>query len=188
MAKALKLEYADPVSFFSADINPRIHSPEQIFALKKSIKKFGFLVPVLVDPNKKLIAGHARVMAAQELKMREIPFLSVSSLTEKEKKAFLLLENRLHEKSSWDWNLFSQEIQNLKEDFDLAEIGFDSDDFFVQEPSSNLEKESEDSSSEFEESAYDLQQFCLIVTLKNEKQQKKLFQKLMAEGYEVRFA
>lgn len=191
MKANLNLHYADPFSFSSAKINPRVHTPEQISSLKKSIKKFGFLVPVLVDEKKELIAGHARVMAAQDLNMKEIPFIFITSLTEKEKKAFLLLENRLHEKSSWDWDLFTQEIESIKSDFDLMEIGFDSGDFSPEEK--NLEFESENSDSESdshdgEENPYDLKQFCLIVTLKSESQQKKVFQKLMAEGYEVRFA
>lgn len=195
MKKKLQLHYADPFSFEKADINPRIHTPEQISSLQKSIKKFGFLVPVLVDKKKKLIAGHARVLAAQELQLESIPYLEVSNLSEKEKKAFLLLENRLHEKSSWDWELFSQEMRILQDDFDLQEIGFDRDDFSTILKNENLETENfeEDSeedqnSKEKEKNEYALDEYCLIVTLQSEAQQKKVFQRLLSEGLEVRFA
>src|ERR1700722_18646147 len=96
------------VSYHPADrvkldpTNPRRHSPHQIRQIARSIEAFGFNVPVLVDANLKVIAGHGRVLASRELGWREIPTICLEHLDDAQKCAFMIADNRLTEVSEWD--------------------------------------------------------------------------------------
>lgn len=99
--------------------NARIHSKKQIKTLVKSIKKFNFTNPILIDGNGMIIAGHCRYKAAQELKMETVPTISLEHLTPEEVKAYAIMDNRLGLDSEWDFEL-------LKDSFkELIDIGFD---------------------------------------------------------------
>jgi DNA modification methylase len=107
--------------------NPRKHSDRQIRALCKSIKAFGFAVPIAVDRNLQIIAGHARLEAARKLGITEIPVISLDHLSPAQVKAFMIADNRLCEISSWNDQLLAQQLQSLtllNLDFDLEATGF----------------------------------------------------------------
>jgi DNA modification methylase len=99
--------------------NARTHSPKQIKLIARSIERFGFNNPVLVDDDDKIIAGHGRVEAAKLLNMKTVPTVRLSHLSETEKKAYILADNRLAEKAGWDNDLLAIELQGL------VDIGFD---------------------------------------------------------------
>jgi DNA modification methylase len=99
--------------------NARTHSPKQIKQIARSIERFGFNNPVLVDDDDKIIAGHGRVEAAKLLNMKTVPTVRLSHLSETEKKAYILADNRLAEKAGWDNDLLAIELQGL------VDIGFD---------------------------------------------------------------
>ena len=82
--------------------NARTHSPKQIKQIARSIERFGFNNPVLVDDDDQIIAGHGRVEAAKLLNMKTVPTVRLSHLSEAEKKAYILADNRLAEKAGWD--------------------------------------------------------------------------------------
>lgn len=112
--------------------NARTHSPEQVAQIAASIKEFGFCNPVLIDKDSGIIAGHGRVMAAQKLGLEKIPTIELSHLTDTQRKAYILADNRLAEKSGWDDELLRLELGELQDlDFDLALIGFDDFDLTI---------------------------------------------------------
>jgi len=106
--------------------NARTHSEKQIDQIAKSIKRFGFTNPVLIDDEKSIIAGHGRVAAAKALGMTEVPCLRLSAMSTDEKRAYLIADNRLAEAAGWDRELLALELQDLIDiDFDVSVTGFD---------------------------------------------------------------
>ena len=103
--------------------NAKIHGPDQIKQLRRSLREFGFVSPVLIDENKNLIAGHGRVEAARAEGMTEVPYVTVSDLTEAQRRAYIIADNRLTEAGVWDagrLKLEMQELQALEFDTDLT--------------------------------------------------------------------
>jgi ParB-like chromosome segregation protein Spo0J len=91
--------------------NARIHSDEQIVQLQASIREFGFVQPILIDGRHNIIAGHGRVEAARREGMTEIPCVFVEHLTEAQRKAYIIADNRLAEMASWDHKLLEIELK-----------------------------------------------------------------------------
>lgn len=108
--------------------NTRTHSEAQVAQIAGSIREFGFTNPVLIDGENGIIAGHGRVMAAQKLNMTEVPCIRLSHLTETQKRAYIIADNKLALNAGWDEELLGLELADLREaDFDLGLIGFDAD-------------------------------------------------------------
>ncbi len=114
--------------------NARTHSPEQISKLRSSLREFGFINPVIIDKDFNIIAGHGRVLAAKAEGINEVPCVLVDYLTEVQKKAYIIADNRMAMDAGWDEELLKVELEALEgADFDLALTGFDEDeieDFF----------------------------------------------------------
>lgn len=105
--------------------NARVHSKAQIAQLRASLREFGFVTPVLIDFDNNIIAGHGRVEAARAEGMTEVPCVLVSSLTEVQRKAYVLADNRLSETAAWDEPLLRMELVGLEKlSFDTGIIGF----------------------------------------------------------------
>jgi len=108
--------------------NSRTHSPEQVQAVANSIKEFGFTNPVLIDANKTIIAGHGRVMAAQLLGLATVPCITLAHLTDAQRRAYVIADNKLAELSGWDAKLLAREVEDLMaEQFNMDLIGFSGD-------------------------------------------------------------
>ena len=106
--------------------NARTHSKDQINKLRSSLREFGFINPILIDKDYNIIAGHGRVMAAREEGIKEVPCVLVEHLTDAQKKAYILADNRLAMDAGWDDEMLVLELENLKElDFDMDLTGFD---------------------------------------------------------------
>ena len=106
--------------------NARTHSKEQILQLRASLREFGFVNPVIVDKDLNIIAGHGRIMAAKEEGITEIPCVFAEHLTEAQKRAYIIADNRLALNAGWDTEMLSVEIAELQgSDFDIALLGFD---------------------------------------------------------------
>ncbi|SHI17705.1 site-specific DNA-methyltransferase [Sporanaerobacter acetigenes] len=106
--------------------NARTHSKDQINKLRSSLREFGFINPILIDKDYNIIAGHGRVMAAREEGIKEVPCVLVEHLTEAQKKAYILADNRLAMDAGWDDEMLVLELENLKEmDFDMDLTGFE---------------------------------------------------------------
>lgn len=107
--------------------NARTHSDEQVAQIAGSIKEFGFNNPVLVDADNSVIAGHGRLMAARKLGLTEVPVVKLQHLTEFQRKAYVLADNRIALNSGWDTSMLTLELQDLKDEIDLSLLGFDAD-------------------------------------------------------------
>jgi DNA modification methylase len=106
--------------------NSRTHSEAQVSQIVGSIKEFGFTNPILVDEEGKIIAGHGRLMAAQKLSLKTVPCIRLSHLTEAQKKAYIIADNKLALNAGWDLDMLKVELQELGgEGFDLSLTGFD---------------------------------------------------------------
>lgn len=108
--------------------NPRIHSKTQIRRIAESISAFGFNVPVLVDANNGVIAGHGRLLAANELGWTEVPVIRLEHLSEAQARAFMIADNRLTEISAWDERLLAEQLKELSAmdlDFEIDATGFE---------------------------------------------------------------
>ena len=108
--------------------NARTHSPEQLTKLRSSLREFGFINPVIIDREFNIIAGHGRVMAAKEEHIAEVPCVFVDYLSEAQKKAYILADNRMALDAGWDEELLRVEIEALQgADFDVSLTGFGED-------------------------------------------------------------
>lgn len=106
--------------------NARTHSKEQILQLRASLREFGFVNPVIVDKDFNVIAGHGRIMAAKEEGITEVPCVFAEHLTEAQKRAYIIADNRLALNAGWDAEMLSVEIADLQgSDFDINLLGFD---------------------------------------------------------------
>ena len=108
--------------------NRRLHSRKQVRQIANSIKSFGFNVPVLIDAEKSVIAGHGRVLAAKELGWTEVPVIAIEHLDAAQRRAFAIADNRLTENSTWDDRLLAEllkELSVLDLSFDLEATGFE---------------------------------------------------------------
>jgi len=108
--------------------NSRTHSEEQVAQIAGSIQEFGFCNPVLIDAENSIIAGHGRVLAATRLKLETVPCIRLSHLTDAQKRAYVIADNRLALNAGWDLELLANELSDLHADeFDMSLLGFDPD-------------------------------------------------------------
>ena len=108
--------------------NSRKHSDEQVAQIAASITEFGWTNPILVDGDSGIIAGHGRLLAARKLKMDKIPVIELAHLSDAQKKALIIADNKLALNADWDYELLTLELKNLADDdFDLSVLGFDAD-------------------------------------------------------------
>ena len=122
--------------------NARTHSEEQVEKIANSIKEFGFINPILIDGNYGIIAGHGRVLGAKKLGMSEVPCLFIEDLTETQKRAYILADNKLALDAGWDDEILRKEIMELDAlDFDVSIAGFDVNDFDIDEASPEFQED-----------------------------------------------
>lgn len=134
MNAVTKLEMRPIAELIPYARNARLHSEEQILQLRASLREFGFVAPVLIDARGNILAGHGRLVAAKAEGMTEVPCVLVEHLTDIQRRAYILADNRLAEQSTWDDEMVSLELQALREagfDFDLT--GFDEGDIMVED-------------------------------------------------------
>lgn len=161
--------------------NSRTHSIEQIEQIAESIKEFGFTNPILIDENKEIIAGHGRLEAAKKLKLKEVPVIKLNNLSEIQKKAYVIADNKLALNAGWDEELLKSELEEIKNfNFDLDLIGFNEEEL-NELLNINLEVEELEDKKPKEQEYNEV--FNIIVKLENEQQQEELFNKLTEEGY-----
>ena len=106
--------------------NARTHNAQKINKLRSSLREFGFINPIIIDRDYGIIAGHGRILAAKEEGITEVPCVFVDYLTEAQKKAYILADNRMAMDAGWDEELLRVEIEALQgEAFDVSLTGFD---------------------------------------------------------------
>ena len=131
--------------------NSRTHSDAQVAQIAASIREFGWTNPVLIDGENGIIAGHGRLKAAMLLNMEEVPVIELSHLSETQKKAYIIADNKLAMNAGWDMELLKLEISELEDkDFNIDLLGFDPSELQLDEPDysvlddENIEKQLDD--------------------------------------------
>tara|TARA_B110000046_G_scaffold75627_1_gene83740 strand:+ start:2056 stop:2676 length:621 start_codon:yes stop_codon:yes gene_type:complete len=112
--------------------NSRTHSQAQVTQVAASIKEFGFTNPLLMDEQNGIIAGHGRLQAAKQLSLKEVPTITLKGLTNVQRKAYIIADNKLALNAGWDDELLALELASLKDEaFDLSFTGFDADELLL---------------------------------------------------------
>lgn len=115
--------------------NSRTHSDAQVAQIAASIREFGWTNPILIDGENGIIAGHGRLKAAMLLNMEEVPVIELSHLSETQKKAYIIADNKLAMNAGWDMELLKLEISELEDkDFNIELLGFDPSELQLDEP------------------------------------------------------
>jgi ParB-like chromosome segregation protein Spo0J len=176
MDNKLQFDYINISELIPYARNSRLHSDAQINQLCSSIKEFGFISPVVIDKNNVIIAGHGRVLAANKLKIEQVPCVRAEHLTDTQIRAYCIVDNRLAETSTWDTEMLSLELKELEElDFDVSIMSFDD---------KKLSEETEEIPEEKDSKLKD--DFLLIIKLPNESEQASLYESLTTQGFEVK--
>ena len=125
MSKQPKIETVPTADLIPYAMNSRTHSADQVGQIAASIKEFGFTNPVLIDADNGIIAGHGRLLAAQKLKLQEVPCIRLGHLTDAQKRAYVIADNKLALNAGWDEDALKAELNRLQEeDFDIGLTGF----------------------------------------------------------------
>ena len=122
--------------------NARTHSPDQLEMIGNSIREFGFINPVIIDEDDMILVGHGRVMAAKQIGITEVPFRRVTNLTEDQKKAYIIADNKLSDLAGWDDELLQAELESIN--IDMSQFGFEDiteDNIEIKEDDFNFEEE-----------------------------------------------
>jgi DNA modification methylase len=128
MTKNLEIEYRDKSGLIPYANNSRTHSDDQVSQVAASIKEFGFTNPILIDEKGGIIAGHGRLLAAKKLGLEKVPTITLAGLSEAQKKAYVIADNKLALNAGWDTTALTAELERLQElDFNLDLTGFDAD-------------------------------------------------------------
>jgi DNA modification methylase len=128
MQGAKTIEWLETKGLIPYAKNSRTHSDAQVAQIAGSIKEFGFNNPVLIDEDNGIIAGHGRVMAAQKLGLQAVPCIRLAHLSDTQRKAYVIADNRLALNAGWDDQMLTVELQELdSESFDLSLLGFEAD-------------------------------------------------------------
>lgn len=151
--------------------NPR-KNEKAVKYVAESIRKFGFKVPIIVDKNNTIVAGHTRYKAALKLGLKILPCIIADDLNEEQIKAFRLVDNKVSEKSEWDIDLLTEELNEI---FNIDMSFFD---FNVETDIDNCERK-DNSDKIFEE-------YAVVIDCENEKELENVYNKLQEEGYNCR--
>jgi len=156
--------------------NSRTHSDEQVMQVASSIKEFGFTNPILIDDDGGIIAGHGRLMAAKKLDIDEVPCIRLGYLSEAQRKAYVIADNKLALNSGWDNDLLKIELMQLDSiDFDLNLTGFD-----LSELANIFDPVTEE--IELKEQTYS-ETFNIIIECDDEQNQESIYNELQEKGY-----
>ena len=110
------------------DRNPKIHPDSQIKQLANSIREWGWTMPILIDENDQVLAGHGRLFAAKELELKEVPCMTAVGWSDQQKKAYLIADNKIAENGEWDTSVYFSQLKEMNnEGYDLTLMGVDID-------------------------------------------------------------
>ena len=121
----LKIEYLNKEELKPYANNAKVHTGEQIDQIKKSIEEVGFNDPIAVWKDNEIIEGHGRLLAVMEMpEVDKIPVIRLDNLTDEERKAYMIVHNKIAERSSWNSEILGDELKEIIGEFDFAELGF----------------------------------------------------------------
>ena len=161
--------------------NSRTHSDEQVTKIAASIKEFGFLNPVIIDGANGIIAGHGRVMAAKKLGLEEVPVIEAGHLTDAQRRAYVIADNRLALDAGWDEEMLRVEFAELEGlGFDLELTGFDADELSA---AMGLDEELDGKAPSIDGGIGYQEKFAIIVECADEANQQATFERLDSMGF-----
>jgi ParB-like chromosome segregation protein Spo0J len=176
----LKIQYKPIQDLIPYARNSRTHDEAQVAQIAASIREFGWTNPVLLDGNNGIIAGHGRVLAAQKLGETQVPTIELGHMSESQKRAYIIADNKLALNAGWDNEMLALEIQDLKDvGYDLELLGFDLNEL----QSINDEEEPQDTEglpTNFTDS------YEIIVECVGEFEQRKLLEDLTERGFKCK--
>ena len=121
----LKVEYLPKEELKTYANNAKVHTADQVEAIKKSIEQFGFNDPIAIWKNDEIIEGHGRLLAAMEMDdVKEVPVIRLDNLTDKQRKAYIIAHNKLTLNTQFDNDLLGEELKDIMDDFDMTDFGF----------------------------------------------------------------
>lgn len=173
----LKINYRGTADLIPYVNNSRTHSEQQVQQVASSIKEFGFTNPILIDESDGIIAGHGRLLAAQLLNLDTVPTITLSGLSEAQRKAYVIADNKLALNADWDYEALKLEMLDIADDIDLTLLGFDDDEL------ASIIDGLEEVEAEIAEEDYK-EVFNIIVSCKDENHQEKVYNQLLEKGYE----
>lgn len=171
MKKSIRTEEIPISEIVPFSGNPRKHSEKQINQIALSIKKFGFASPIILDEGRTILAGHGRFFAAQKNKIDRVPCVILSGLTEKQKRAYRIVDNKLTDNSSFDATILFDDLIFVSDEVQMDAFGF--------EPLHDDVDMSEKNRSSIIDP-------MVLVTCKSITEQDALIQKLLDEGYDCK--
>ncbi len=141
--------------------NSRTHSDAQVAQIAASIKEFGFTNPILIDADGGIIAGHGRIMAARQMGLTTVPCIRLGHLTEAQRRAYVIADNKLAMNAGWDEKMLAIELSELTAlDFDLGLTGFENDELAELLSGFNGEDERKSSAKELDPDGYQMGHKC----------------------------
>jgi ParB-like chromosome segregation protein Spo0J len=173
----LKIKYKPVADLIPYARNSRTHSDAQVAQIAASIKEFGWTNPILLDGENGIIAGHGRVLAAQKLGETQVPTIELSHMTDNQKKAYIIADNKLALNAGWDDAMLSLEIDDLKDaGFNIDLTGFDLKEFGIHD-----DNEEKDVNPPVDESRN-----LLMIECEGEHELEKLFSEMQERGFECK--
>ena len=161
--------------------NSRTHSDAQVAQIAASVREFGWTNPVLVDGENGIIAGHGRVLAARKLGMEEVPCIELAGLSDTQRRAYIIADNKLALNGGWDDELLALELGELNAaDFDMALVGFDAGELSA---AMGLDEELDGEAPKIDEGIDYKEKFAIIVDCADEAEQQATFERLDSMGF-----
>lgn len=168
----LKIEYMDTGTLQTYANNAKIHTAEQIEQIKQSIEEFGMNDPIAVWKNNEIIEGHGRLIACTELGIDKVPVIRLDTLTDEQRKAYMLVHNKLTMNTGFDFDILGEELESLA-NIDMSAYGF-------EELEQELEEQGGATSAEPSYNYHE--QYGVIVICQDEAEQEEVYNRLTGEG------
>jgi ParB-like chromosome segregation protein Spo0J len=176
----LAIKYKKPAELVVYANNSRTHSDTQVAQLVASLQEFGFTNPILIDATNGIIAGHGRLRAAIELGYETVPTIELSNLTDEQRRAYIIADNKLALNAGWDNELLAFELQHLHDaGFDLELTGFNADDLKA------LTLEDPDLDEDFKEPS-DESRNTLLIECTGERELETLYEEMQKRGFQCK--
>lgn len=176
----LAIKYKKPADLIGYEKNSRTHSDAQIAQLVASLREFGFTNPILIDGKNGIIAGHGRLKAAIELGYDSVPTIELSELTDEQRRAYVIADNKLALNAGWDNDLLAFELQDLEDaGFDLGLTGFS--DAEIKALNFNDAEIDEDFKEPSDESRN-----TLLIECTGERELETLYEEMQKRGFECK--
>ncbi|MDB5541909.1 MAG: ParB domain protein nuclease, partial [Devosia sp.] len=174
----LQVKYLPLAALLPYARNSRTHSDDQVAQIAASIREFGFTNPVLITPTNDIIAGHGRVKGAALAGLDMVPCICLGHLTETQRRAYVIADNRLALNAGWDMQMLTLELQELgAAEFNLELLGFDE---------KELAKLTGDESPPPAEAVAPPQEWLIVISCGNENEQARLYDQLTREGVQCK--